>query len=367
MRNMELPKYDIDEPRISAVTPSIGGGPAALEKVFSRTGAKNDADRQLAENILACLFARRRLLPEEENSDRREPEDIEREAEPHMDRLLRMVTSRRPVHLVLPAFPAKSPNRNKTLGPLPDLAEKHALQHLQALCDSIGSIYEPGAKITICSDGRVFADLICIPDEDVTAYGEHLRNHAATAHGDSFAFFDLGDAFHKTYSYDILREELLILYGESIDSLYHRCKTEKEAKAMYLGITRFIFEDYSGIEPFQSGSRTSIQKVARMIAYRVIQRSNAWSRLLEDHFPDALRLSIHPQFRVSKKIGVYLGETNGDNWLTPWHSVALRRNGKITFCKRKEAESCGMLAFDEGRPSHFEVLDFDDPIPRRNP
>lgn len=361
MRNMELPKYDTVDPACTAIPAVAGNRTATIEKVFRQSEIARDSDQQLARRILACLFEKRRLLPEEESVDPQTVDDFERETQPHMNRLLRAVGKKQPVELILPAFPAKSPNRNKTLGPLPDLAEKHALRNLQTLCENIGSIYEPGARITICSDGRVFADLICIPDEDVTAYGEYLRNYAAAAHGDSFAFFNLDDAFQKTYSYDILREELLILYGESIASLYQRCKEEKEAKAMYLGITRFIFEDYSGIEPFRSGSRTAIQKVSRLIAYRVIQRSNAWSRLLEDRFPDALRLSIHPQFRVSQKIGVYLGETNGDNWLTPWHSVAVRRNGRITFCKRKDAEGRGMLAFDEGRPSHFEVLDLDDP------
>lgn len=364
MRNLEFPKYTVEPARTDA---PAGDRPATvIEKVFSPPGTQRDGEQQLARRILACLFEKRRLLAEDEHDARHETADFEREAAPHMDRLLRAIRKNRPLDLILPAFPAKSPNRHKTLGHLPDLAEKHALQNLKALCDNIGSIYEPGAKITICSDGRVFADLIYIPDEDVTAYGEYLRNYATAAHGDRFAFFNLDDAFQKTYSYDILREELLILYGESIASLYQRCKEEKEAKAMYLGITRFLFEDYSGIEPFCSGSRTAIQKVSRLIAYRVIQRSNAWSRLIEDRFPDALRLSIHPQFRVSKKIGVYLGETDGDDWLTPWHSVAVRRNGKITFCKRKDAEGCGMLAFDEGRPSHFEILDLDDPMPWRN-
>ncbi|HEX5055603.1 MAG TPA: isocyanide synthase family protein [Gammaproteobacteria bacterium] len=368
MRNMEFPKYVIEPAHADA---STGVQPAAhaetvIEKVFSRPRAWQDSEHQLARRILTCLFEKRRLLAEDETDGRRETTDFEREAEPHMDRILRAIRTNRPLDLVLPAFPAKSPNRQKTLGHLPDLAEKHALQNLQTLCDDIASVYGPGAKVIICSDGRVFADLVCIPDAEVTAYGEYLRNYALTTHGDRFSFFNLDDAFQQTYSYDILREELLILYGESIASLYRRCKEEKEAKAMYLGITRFIFEDYSGIEPFCSGSRTAIQKVARLIAYRVIQRSNAWSRLLEDRFPDALRLSIHPQFRVSQKIGVYLGDTNGDGWLTPWHSVAVRHNGKISFSKRKDAEGCGMLAYDEGRPSHFEILDLENPLLRRN-
>jgi pyoverdine/dityrosine biosynthesis protein Dit1 len=58
---------------------------------------------------------------------------------------------------VLPAFPFKSPNRvDKTLGSLPDLGEELALQHLNGLCESIKEIYEPGAKVTITSDGLVY-------------------------------------------------------------------------------------------------------------------------------------------------------------------------------------------------------------------
>jgi pyoverdine/dityrosine biosynthesis protein Dit1 len=368
MRNLELPKYTSEPAYADAPDRDqrTARTEAVIEKVFRSPVMQQDGDHQVAGRILACLFEKRRLLADEEADGQQEASGFEHEAAPHMEKLLRVIRKNRPLDLVLPAFPAKSPNRHKTLGHLPDLAEKHALENLKTLCDNIGSVYEPGAKITICSDGRVFADLVCIPDADVTEYGEYLRNYTVTAHGDRFSFFNLDDAFQQAYSYDVLREELLILYGESIASLYRRCKEESEAKAMYLGITRFIFEDYSGIEPFCSGSRTAIQKVARLIAYRVIQRSNAWSRLLEDRFPDALRLSIHPQFRVSQKIGVYLGETNGDGWLTPWHSVAVRHNGKISFSKRKDAESCGMLAFDEGRPSHFEILDLEDPMLRRN-
>ncbi|MFM9965606.1 MAG: L-tyrosine/L-tryptophan isonitrile synthase family protein [Planctomycetaceae bacterium] len=38
---------------------------------------------------------------------------------------------------------------------------------------------------------------------------------------------------------------------------------------------------------------------------QVIRRSNAWSRLISNYFPDALRLSIHPQAAHSEKIGIH--------------------------------------------------------------
>jgi pyoverdine/dityrosine biosynthesis protein Dit1 len=321
----------------------------ATKKVFYKT--TGDTEYLTAKCILGYLFEKRRLLPFEQAGI----DDYAEESKPHIEKILHAIRRRQAVHMILPAFPAKSPNRQKTLGPLPDLAEKHALYNLQQLCDRIKTVYLPGAKITICSDGRVFADLVRIPDQDVTGYNRCLREYANSRHKESFGFFNLEDAFGKIENYDILREELLILHGESINSLRRRCKEEKEARSMYCGITRFIFEDYCGIEPFMHQSRTSIQKIARLISYRVIQRSNAWSRLLEKEFPNAIRLSIHPQYKVSKKIGVFLGNTGNDSWLTPWHAAAVKENGEIVFRKRIEAEKNAMLAYDNGRPSHFEI------------
>jgi hypothetical protein len=61
------------------------------------------------------------------------------------------------IPMCLPAFPFKSPNRlAKVLGKLPDRAEELALAHLDGLCQAIGDIYPPGARLTIISDGLVY-------------------------------------------------------------------------------------------------------------------------------------------------------------------------------------------------------------------
>lgn len=59
--------------------------------------------------------------------------------------------------MVLPAFPFKSPNNDsKVLGTVPDKGEEIALAHLNGICESIKEVYEPGADITIASDGIVY-------------------------------------------------------------------------------------------------------------------------------------------------------------------------------------------------------------------
>lgn len=315
-------------------------------------------DLEIGRRIVHKLFEKRRVInePDSRLCAAETTTDFDREAEPHLINLMAFIIKREPIHLILPGFPAKSPNRNKTLGPLPDLADKYGLDNLHNLCQDITASYSPGAKLTICSDGRVFSDLVRIGDDDVTAYGEYLKTYAQRRYGNLFEFFDLNDVYPWIKDYDTLREELLVNYGESIRELRRRCNEQKDAMAMYLGITRFLFEDYSGLDCYKSHSRTAIQKIAKTMAFRVIQRSNAWTRLLEGHFPGAIRLSVHPQYRVSKKIGVYLGDSD-DIWLTPWHAVAVKRGEKIFLCKRADAEMDGLLAFREGRPSHYELLE----------
>jgi hypothetical protein len=62
------------------------------------------------------------------------------------------------VDFCLPAFPCKSTNVRKTIGALPDRAERIALDVLRCFTASITAIYSPGAMIWIVSDGHVFSD-----------------------------------------------------------------------------------------------------------------------------------------------------------------------------------------------------------------
>lgn len=306
--------------------------------------------KTMADKILNIIFDKRRLLPDQDI----EEVDENEERSVHFDKILAFVVAGETIQMVLPAFPVKSPNRNKTLAHLPDYAERHAFQQLNSLSDEIKSIYSPGVEISICSDGRVFSDLLRISDNEVTEYGETLRSMVEGAHPGAFTFFNLDKVYSSLSCFETMREDLMVSYGESLSDLIYRTRTEPHAKSMYLGITRFIFEDFSGVEPFKNLARNAIQKASKLVSYRVIQRSNAWSRLLKEHFPKAVRLSIHPQFRVSEKIGIYLGDAE-NAWVTPWHAVAVVEDGHVSYMKRSDAESQHgvMLAYQDGRPSHF--------------
>lgn len=278
--------------------------------------------------------------------------------EPHLAKIVSAVIRRQPITFVLPAFPGKSPNPAKVLGPLPDMAERCALEFLQYLCDRIKHHYSPGAQIILCSDGRVFSDAVGMKDDDVTAYQNEISKMIIALGLNSISTFNL-EELYEGLTFDQMRTQMMAQYGESIEILkdsVSRGKSsdcsedDKESHRLYLGITRFLFED--SLFPGQTQSRNSLQKESRTRAYTVIQRSKAWGELVEDKFPDAVRLSIHPQSCGAKKLGIRMIEP--DNWQTPWHGVAVHVEGRHILLKRSQAEELGaQLVTRFGRPSHY--------------
>jgi len=268
----------------------------------------------------------------------------------HHEKVAHFLRSGLPVHFVILAFPAKSPNRQKVLGNLPDLGEKLSIEFLQSFCDRIGHFYPPGARITIASDGHVFGDLVGVSDVGITDYGQELRAVIDQNGGDAIDVYSLEEGL-GTGDYDSLRAILERDYAAPLDRVRERVAADDEANRVFNGIHRFLFEDQVDLVPGRS--REQVRRACKALAYQVIQRSNAWSDLVAEKFPHALRLSIHPQPPHSDKIGFQLLPA-ADNWLTPWHGVVLDDGHRFTLVKRSTAEELNAsLVWRNNRPSHY--------------
>ncbi|MFL6125189.1 L-tyrosine/L-tryptophan isonitrile synthase family protein [Actinophytocola sp.] len=303
--------------------------------------------RGLAEQILAMTFRFRRLAdPDDPCGD----EPCATCFAVHEKRVLRFVERNEPVHFLLPAFPAKSRNPGKVLGALPDLGERISVEFLQTFCELVSHVHAPGARILICSDGHVFADLLGIPDDDVTAYRAELRRIIDTLGSEAVGLYSLDDALGSG-DYDEMRALLVERYGTPVERLRAEVRTDLSARAMFNGMHRFMVEDHVPLTP--GTSRSQVSKQCKELAYRMIQRSRAWGDLVGDVFPDSLRLSIHPQHSHAGKIGFHLVRTK-DNWLTPWHGVVVDDGRSVTLVKRSQAERAkASLVWRLGRPSHY--------------
>jgi pyoverdine/dityrosine biosynthesis protein Dit1 len=232
------------------------------------------------------------------------------------------------------------------------LGEVLALERLEALCRDIEAVYPPGARVVVCSDGRVFSDLVRVRDSDVDGYAAGILgilHDRGLTHIDTY---NLEDVFADS-DYDDMRASLTRDYGRPVREIRAEVMRDEEARRLFNGIHRFLFEDQLALDPHLS--RNKVRESAKETSYRVIQRSNAWSSLLADHFPAAVRLSIHPQPARSAKLGVKL-VPGGDLWSTPWHNVVLAEGDSVRLVKRREAEALGAkVVHADGKYAYFSL------------
>ncbi|WP_199185027.1 L-tyrosine/L-tryptophan isonitrile synthase family protein [Aquimarina sp. I32.4] len=318
-----------------------------------------DQIRDQAKYILTEVMQFRRMVKSEDICDSASCTRCQKQ---HIDKIITAIKEKKKIKFVLPAFPGKSPNPAKVLGHLPDMAEKKALTFLNNLCKQIQKKHEPGAEVIICSDGRVFSDVVGIPEKDVTAYQMEIDCIIEKLNLTALSVFNL-DNIYVDGNFDQARSELIEQYGQDLDSLKTKIKKggngsndpeEKEANRLYCGLTRFLVEDL--LFPGQTRSKSSIQKECKIKAYQAIIRSNAWTDLIAEKFPEAIRLSIHPQICGSKKIGIQL--LGIETWMTPWHAVAVNTGDKFILMKHKEAQKLNVTLVEDvnGRPSHYELI-----------
>lgn len=316
-------------------------------------GSPDTADHGVADRILRIVFRRRRAADPTDPCALSPCRDC---FAPHRETIDRYVAAGKPVHFVIPAFPAKSRNRRKTVGRLPDLGEYLALESVQGFCEQISAVYAPGAVVTICSDGHVFSDALGIDDAHVDEYGAELLRMIRSLGGGAVGLYGLRDAM-PGLTLDQRRARLLAEYAEPVDEIRDAVRSQAPARRMFNGIHRFITEDHAVL--LAELSTTQRRNRAKLTAYEVVRRSQAWSRVVEEVFPGAVRLSIHPQDPHDTKIGFHLLRT-ADSWLTPWHGVVLDDGRCQTLVKRSYAERLGArLVWRNSRPSHFVT---DEPI-----
>lgn len=243
------------------------------------------------------------------------------------------------------------------------MAERQALKFLGHLCERVRRFHAPGARVILCSDGRVFSDVVGMLEEHVTAYQVEIsRMIEELGLSHLITTFNLDDLF-GSLSFNEMRSELMSRHAQSLEALQEKVRRggkpgsdreSDDAQRMYCGITRFLVEDAA--RPDQTMSKTAIQKDCKARAYEVIRRSNAWSGLVESQFPDSVRLSIHPQACGAAKLGIRLMEA--ESWMTPWHGVAVKVGGRFFLLKRSEAEALGATMVQSGsQPSHYELAE----------
>lgn len=242
------------------------------------------------------------------------------------------------VECVLPAFPCKSSNLEKTGDKLPDKGEEIAIRRLVNLCISVKEFYPPGMKVFIVSDGHVFSDCIGVDDNTVNAYTSalHLLTNKILSQmnceKNTIEFFGLNEIFYRNDTFnkfnsqwvekvevphytgskicpdsDLSRQIMMKGFDTDTGTLSQQIHIRGHPRLyLYRGFSRFMMEDLSLLPYFQNFSRKQFKKTISKIAFNMIKRNDAYSNLVEIMFPRHLRLSIHAHINHGPKFGIKL-------------------------------------------------------------
>lgn len=209
-----------------------------------------------------------------------------------------LVRQKLPLHIVLPAFPFKSPNRkNKVVGILPDLGEEMALARLEGLCLQLEKIY-PDVELTIVSDGLVYngepsrtavrltshtncLDLLKVSDAEVYNYGTELRKLAAR-NCPHVSFARLSSLIHDvpepknleeyvTYA-PMYRDRMAQEYMPKDFEVSKELESNPNALMTYRGYIKFLQMDLKHEETRQGLSGKQVKKMNEAVAKRMIER-----------------------------------------------------------------------------------------------
>ena len=252
-------------------------------------------------------------------------------------RIVGMMATEQPISMVIPGFPCKSTNKkDKVLGGGVDLGEIVGLITFNHICKEIGTIYEPGARVSIIPDGAAYLGVLGIDPKEYEQYQRGLAHL-------------IGTCFRETIS---LEQAMVPSILKIIDKP-EEPKVDAETEA---DMARFFSTEFPGL------AEDKIVEITHAVAIRSARFGMAIAELLKGQ--DYLRLSVHPHSNMDAKCGIGLVyKVRG----TPWHNAPVLCNGLlletgvkgIAKIKVKGMFPIGDACGDKGGITLIKLMDLD--------
>lgn len=267
------------------------------------------------------------------------------------ERIKLFVQKNQPIKFSMLGYPFKSRNtRDKVFGSLPDLGELKSLENFSFLNERIKQVYTPGVQYSIISDGYIFSDLWGIPDSDVLAYNEIVKDMGRIA---PITFYDAASFYTSLPNMYEVREKIVMDFGITAEVLEKRILSDLNVNTLYRGMIFFMFEELA-MQEFPSKSQH--QKQAKIMAREMMFRNEAYSAMVQHNFHDHIRLSMHNSTNDGEKFSIKL--LQGKYKYSPWHScVAILKDGQFETIHRSEGIERGYEIVNvNNRPYHFQEV-----------
>jgi pyoverdine/dityrosine biosynthesis protein Dit1 len=267
-------------------------------------------------------------------------------------RLEPFVNNSRQIKFLMLGYPFKSTNHvHKTLGTLPDLAERVSLEQIARFGQEVAAAYSPGVRLTVLSDGFMFNDIAGENESVVETYHDATLDIASDTHA-PIELLTLRDLYPGV-ELSQARDKIASQFGINEFELERRILTDANVNWLYRAMIRFMEEETAN-RPQVSKRQHHLS--AKALARSMMQRNEVYSNFAEQQMPEYIRLSMHPTTN-ERKWGFRL--IPGENARhSPWHCALLLGPGdSYTTIHRADAEAAGYrLVMRNSQPSHYESL-----------
>lgn len=272
-------------------------------------------------------------------------------AEAFRSRLEPFVKNGKQIQFLMLGYPFKSTNHyHKTLGTLPDLAEEVSLKQIASFGRAIQSVYGPGAKLTILSDGFMFNDLLGESERVVDEYHDVTLGMASEARA-SVEIKTLKDLYPGA-SLDMAREKMVSAFGITDVELERRILIDPNVNWLYRAMIRFMEEETANKSYI---SKRQHHIAAKTLARSMMERNEVYSNFAEFEMPSYIRLSMHATTN-DKKWGFKLIPGDQARY-SPWHCALLVGPDGISTIHKMDAEAAGYkLVTKNNQPYYYEAV-----------
>lgn len=265
-----------------------------------------------------------------------------------------------PIEAMLPGFAFKHPNRAKSIGAMPDLAEHLSFEHLNRFAEQITAVYRPagaetGWRTVILSDDRVWAALVGADPARARAY-HHAVRRMPSARSPHIEWASLDDCLElvgpgegalmermarhwdSSAAMAALSDELDALSAlEAAGRLHEASAHARDGLQIFARFTRLVLADRTWPAEMSPAERAAAQRAATL---RLILRQRAFSNLVKRRWPETIRLSVHAATSGAFKYSIRLHDA-GDPAILPYHGAAVLdadgQNPQMMFSADAEA------------------------------
>jgi pyoverdine/dityrosine biosynthesis protein Dit1 len=246
--------------------------------------------------------------------------------------------------LVLVGYPFKSTNTDlKVLSEKVDMGEFIGFLTLNHICQQIQTLYKPGAKVLIYSDGLAYTSLLDISESTYKSYQKDLNTLSA--------FFNEYISIHYPQDLDLNLKEKAPFDQETFQDITHfmeeelNCTKWKEifdikAKELLPDMAEKLKNKMTRKKAqlaLNKKRNELIKDKSRALALEASQLSYVFGQAVKNDLKNVpyIRLSIHPHQNISEKltIPVIYGSRG-----TPWHLTPLLYKDGVQLQKKKEIE-----------------------------